>query len=73
MAYNLDDGIPSFVIEVDFLKGEKGDTGFSPRIEIASLTSAEYILKIINEDGEFYTPNLKGDLSMEDYVLKEER
>lgn len=72
MAYNLEDGTPSFVIEVDFLKGEKGDTGFSPRIEIASLTSAEYILKVINEDGEFLTPNLKSDLSLDDYVLKEE-
>ncbi len=69
---NLEDGIPSFTIEVDFLKGAKGDTGFSPRIEVASLTSAEYILKIINEDGTFYTPNLKGDLSMDDYVLKEQ-
>lgn len=69
---NLEDGIPSFTIEVDFLKGAKGDTGFSPRIEVASLTSAEYILRIINEDGEILTPNLKGDLSMDDYVLKEE-
>lgn len=72
MTYNLEDGIPSFVIEVDFLKGAKGDTGFSPRIEIASLTSAEYILKIVNEDGEFYTPNLKSDLNLDDYVKKEE-
>ena len=45
---NLEDGIPSFTIEVDFLKGAKGDTGFSPRIEVASLSSAEYILRIIN-------------------------
>lgn len=72
MAYSLDDGIPSFVLEVDFLKGAKGDSGFSPRIEIAKLTSAEYVLKIVNENGEFYTPNLKTDFSMEDYVLKEE-
>lgn len=69
---SLEEGIPSFTIEVDFLKGAKGDTGFSPRIEVASLTSAEYILRIINEDGEILTPNLKGDLSMDDYVLKEE-
>jgi len=41
-------------------KGEKGDTGFSPTVEVNTNTAAEYTLKIINEDGEFITDNLRG-------------
>lgn len=41
-------------------KGEKGDTGFSPTVEVNTNTAAEYTLKITNEDGEFVTDNLRG-------------
>lgn len=41
-------------------KGEKGDTGFSPTIEVAVNTAAEYKLKVINEGDEFITDNLRG-------------
>lgn len=41
-------------------QGSKGDTGFSPSIEVDTNTAAEYKLKVINEDGEFVTDNLRG-------------
>lgn len=41
-------------------QGPKGDTGFSPSIEVNTNTAAEYRLKIINEDNEIITDNLRG-------------
>ena len=42
-------------------KGEKGDKGFSPTItENPDNTNEIYKLDVINEDGTFTTPNLKG-------------
>lgn len=41
-------------------QGQKGDTGFSPSIEVDTNTAAEYRLKIINEDNEIITDNLRG-------------
>lgn len=49
---------PSAVV----IKGEKGEKGYSPKIEVAEDTESVYKLKIINEnaDDSFTTPNLKG-------------
>lgn len=41
-------------------QGNVGQTGFSPIISVQSNTEANYQLKIITEDGEIITPNLKG-------------
>ena len=40
--------------------GEKGDEGFSPEITVVEQTATTYKLKIVTEDSEFITPNLKG-------------
>lgn len=41
-------------------QGNVGQTGFSPIISVQSNTEANYQLKIITDEGEIITPNLKG-------------
>lgn len=42
-------------------RGAKGEQGFSPVISVESQTANEYILKVENEDGSFFSPNLRGN------------
>ena len=42
------------------LKGDKGDPGFSPTIDVKEDTDDTYILTITDVDGSYDTPNLKG-------------
>lgn len=42
-------------------KGETGDSGFSPEIVVDTETVDEYKLRIINENNEIVTPNLRGN------------
>lgn len=42
------------------IKGNKGDTGFSPTITAYEDTDTTYKLQITNEDSTFLTPNLRG-------------
>ena len=47
-------------------KGEKGDTGFSPTISVGTDTLDEYKLIIANESNSFETPNLRGNINIQD-------
>ncbi len=47
-------------VGVTAIKGEKGEAGTSPRINVNTNTDSTYKLRIITEDKEFITPNLKG-------------
>lgn len=47
-------------------KGEKGDTGFSPTINVGTDTLDEYKLIIANESNTFETPNLRGNINIQD-------
>lgn len=47
-------------------KGEKGDTGFSPTINVGTDTLDEYKLIIANESNSFETPNLRGNINIQD-------
>lgn len=42
-------------------KGEQGEQGFSPIITVKTNTANEYVLNVQNEDGNFDTPNLRGN------------
>ena len=44
------------------VKGDTGENGFSPVINIIQNTPSEYILNITTADGMITTPNLKGNL-----------
>lgn len=44
------------------VKGDTGENGFSPVIDIIQNTPSEYILNITTADGTITTPNLKGNL-----------
>lgn len=44
------------------LKGQQGDPGFSPVINVAENTSEAYKLNITTIDGSYQTPNLKANL-----------
>lgn len=56
------------------LKGDKGDSGFSPTIaENANNSDTVYKLDITNENGTFTTPNLQsGGVDMSQYYTKDE-
>lgn len=41
-------------------KGQRGDDGFSPVINVVENSENVYKLKIVTEEGEYITPNLKG-------------
>ena len=47
-------------------KGEKGDTGFSPTISVGTDPLDEYKLIIANESNSFETPNLRGNINIQD-------
>lgn len=50
-------------------QGNVGQDGFSPVISVYSSTEANYQLKIITNDGEIITPNLRGETpTLEDTV-----
>lgn len=42
-------------------KGEQGEQGFSPIITVKTNTANDYVLNVQNEDGNFDTPNLRGN------------
>lgn len=46
---------------VTAVKGDKGDSGVSPKIVVTANNSNTYKLKVTTEDKEFITPNLKGE------------
>lgn len=56
------------------IKGDKGESGFSPTItENVDNTDTVYKLDITNENGTFTTPNLSsGGIDMSNYYTKEE-
>lgn len=47
-------------VGVTAIKGDKGDAGTSPVINVSTNTSTTYKLRVITEDRDFVTPNLKG-------------
>lgn len=47
-------------VGVTAIKGERGDAGVSPLINVNTNTDSTYKLRIVTEDKEFITPNLKG-------------
>lgn len=47
-------------VGVTAVKGEQGEEGYSPKINVNTNTNSTYKLKITTKDKEFITPNLKG-------------
>lgn len=47
-------------VGVTAIKGEKGESGVSPKITVNTNTSTTYKLRVTTEDKDFITPNLKG-------------
>lgn len=47
-------------VGVTAIKGDRGDSGFSPKVAVNTNTSSTYKLRITTEDRDFITPNLKG-------------
>lgn len=48
--------------------GEKGADGFSPTIEVSESTDNSYILKIIDKNGSFLTPNFLKNIIIDSFL-----
>lgn len=55
--YRVTSGVQVYVGNI---RGEQGEAGFSPEIEVKTDTEDEYVLTITTQTGSFDTPNLKG-------------
>ena len=60
IVVNYSDGTHSSPIPIPTVKGDPGEDGVSPSIEVHTDTSTEYTLDITDASGTITTPNLKG-------------
>lgn len=62
-ALNVTEGVTGATLSLRLGQdGKDGKDGFSPTITVHKDTKTEYILKVTNKDGSYYTPNLYPDI-----------